>query len=1089
MPSQKERQAQEFLRKQQELQAQRAILQQQINQKIASKQEERRQLAAILSGYNEAQVRAFVTKYHHQSARTRERAARKAGYSSFQEVVNIRRQFDALRQPVSAAEMQKLQSIDRQIERYSRMYYNAMARAEGVPTERAETLAREQGYASAEQRKQAILATQIRQAVEKAEKRGVKSLSPTERVRYEQRDLLASEPKTKRIQKDILIIRQEGDKYWQVPKQYESAEPEIIRQDYQTPLEYQREMTASIQARQKELGADVTPISVKDIGVYEFERGERKKILAPYFTADVTKTAEVKPELAGRLSPEPKPEIEELVKGLSRVGYKEIKVKKGYIEVEREGKKEALALSEAVKVIAPKEKDPFQRLRDIIYGDKPQQAVRVPPAMQVVAKGTTAGTLRPEFTRDVKIPIPDKVGYAQAIKGVKTPTEQVIQLATREETLEAEQAFSKARAKAMKPIIKFEREKIVEPYTSKIPNVWKDLRDAVRVELHGEMGKVRRIQQEIVAGGLGLVSEPIEYVKKHPLELAFLFGAGATVAKGSRAIIGVGKTARYVGIGAGVTYGVTTTVEAGARYLETRDIQESLNVVYKRGTQGLVFWAGAKLVSKPTKIEVLKAKKGGITFKESVKVEKGKITKKQEVDIPTKITEKTIRTKVRGYDRTIKSLGQDDIKRLPLPKDVVIKKIRGEWVILRGIKTAKGYGDYIPVTDVQLPSKQYVTVERGILTLKQTVPSKIRVYSQIPTPFETTGKATIKTEVTKGKEYITVQAEKQIKRYIEPQRYKIKQIDTGISRLTRSRTAKIKEPVATATGIYGEQFKVTKVYYPKPITRDVSVSFGAGIQIPSQRITEIELFGGRKFPIIDIGRAIAVQGIRTPIGLLETKQDIENIATQKPRVMTEQERNKEVRQLPSIAQRPTIEVSQAIESLAKQKPIVDVTPVVKTMRTQTPTIAQLQAQEIRPISQQKLKTKIDLEPELEKKDTIPPSWLDFSIQSAGFKEIPTYDVYAREKGQFMKVNKKPLPRNKALNLGADVVDNTVSATFKLQERGKDKVRDDFMFNKSPKFRKKDGLFIELNKHRIDSLGEFRGITVKGWLAQRGGMRI
>jgi len=108
------------------------------------------------------------------------------------------------------------------------------------------------------------------------------------------------------------------------------------------------------------------------------------------------------------------------------------------------------------------------------------------------------------------------------------------------------------------------------------------------------------------------------------------------------------------------------------------------------------------------------------------------------------------------------------------------------------------------------------------------------------------------------------------------------------------------------------------------------------------------------------------------------------------------------------------------------------------------------------------------------------------------EEDDLFFVKAKSKGKFITLNKKALPRNKALNLGAEAVDNTASATFKLisaREKGKD-VSDDLGFNLMDKFTKRNGTYIEKNKYRIDSMGEIQGITVKGWLAQRRkGLRI
>lgn len=98
-----------------------------------------------------------------------------------------------------------------------------------------------------------------------------------------------------------------------------------------------------------------------------------------------------------------------------------------------------------------------------------------------------------------------------------------------------------------------------------------------------------------------------------------------------------------------------------------------------------------------------------------------------------------------------------------------------------------------------------------------------------------------------------------------------------------------------------------------------------------------------------------------------------------------------------------------------------------------------------------------------------------------------YDVYVKDKGVFIKANTKPLPHNKALNLGAEVTDNTASATFETRPSKRPaKGFDDFMFNDNVKFRKgkKENQWIEKNTYRIDTAGEIKGISAKGWIANR-----
>lgn len=103
-----------------------------------------------------------------------------------------------------------------------------------------------------------------------------------------------------------------------------------------------------------------------------------------------------------------------------------------------------------------------------------------------------------------------------------------------------------------------------------------------------------------------------------------------------------------------------------------------------------------------------------------------------------------------------------------------------------------------------------------------------------------------------------------------------------------------------------------------------------------------------------------------------------------------------------------------------------------------------------------------------------------------------FNVLVREKGKNLKANTKPLTRNRALNLGAEIVDNSAAASFGIKKSKKAAQGfDDLFFFKSNKFRSpktKSKLppkqFIEKRGFRIDSPGELAGITAKGVIANR-----
>lgn len=101
-----------------------------------------------------------------------------------------------------------------------------------------------------------------------------------------------------------------------------------------------------------------------------------------------------------------------------------------------------------------------------------------------------------------------------------------------------------------------------------------------------------------------------------------------------------------------------------------------------------------------------------------------------------------------------------------------------------------------------------------------------------------------------------------------------------------------------------------------------------------------------------------------------------------------------------------------------------------------------------------------------------------------------YVVRAKERGKYITLNKKPLNYEAALSLGARAVDNSAAASFMVR---RDKRKRPVTSRVDPyyglnryKFRqsKRGGSVVEKRRYRIDTPGEVRKITVKGWMAQR-----
>lgn len=90
----------------------------------------------------------------------------------------------------------------------------------------------------------------------------------------------------------------------------------------------------------------------------------------------------------------------------------------------------------------------------------------------------------------------------------------------------------------------------------------------------------------------------------------------------------------------------------------------------------------------------------------------------------------------------------------------------------------------------------------------------------------------------------------------------------------------------------------------------------------------------------------------------------------------------------------------------------------------------------------------------------------------------------------VRVNEKPIPYNKALNVADRYVDETSARTFRLVKVGRKEVVDDSLFFDEYKYRRAKGAskinpksYIEKSLYAIDSAGERREISARGLLAQ------
>ena len=97
----------------------------------------------------------------------------------------------------------------------------------------------------------------------------------------------------------------------------------------------------------------------------------------------------------------------------------------------------------------------------------------------------------------------------------------------------------------------------------------------------------------------------------------------------------------------------------------------------------------------------------------------------------------------------------------------------------------------------------------------------------------------------------------------------------------------------------------------------------------------------------------------------------------------------------------------------------------------------------------------------------------------------------RKADKFIRVRKRVLPRQRAINLGARIADNTTARTFRIKRKGTTTLSDTGRFPLKDKFRGRIGksklppkVFVEKSKFAIDSPGERLGIPFNPLRLQR-----
>ena len=109
-----------------------------------------------------------------------------------------------------------------------------------------------------------------------------------------------------------------------------------------------------------------------------------------------------------------------------------------------------------------------------------------------------------------------------------------------------------------------------------------------------------------------------------------------------------------------------------------------------------------------------------------------------------------------------------------------------------------------------------------------------------------------------------------------------------------------------------------------------------------------------------------------------------------------------------------------------------------------------------------------------------------------------FDVYVKDrfivKGQkkyqerFIKINKKPMDQRNALGYGGTIVDNSAARSFYIKPTKGLVVKPDISISGwdilMDKFYKRNNNFIERTDFAIDTSGEIREISARGWISER-----
>ncbi len=231
--------------------------------------------------------------------------------------------------------------------------------------------------------------------------------------------------------------------------------------------------------------------------------------------------------------------------------------------------------------------------------------------------------------------------------------------------------------------------------------------------------------------------------------------------------------------------------------------------------------------------------------------------------------------------------------------------------------------------------------------------------------------------------------------------------------------------------------------------------------------------------------------------ILKTKQEVVTITKTKtktfPVLKTEQE---VVTVIETLKEIPILKTKQEVVTITKtikdiplkQKQLQKPKPIIQKTEIQTPPIPTKRIEipfikPPRPKPPRPPRPKPPRRPKIKKptrkirRQKLTPSFPTIK------RKLPRISVLVRRKGKFVRIPFGGRDIISAFKRGADVVSRTAAASFKVKKEGK--VVTPSQIPRGFKRSKKDAnILVEINRLRINTLGELREITFKGLAAQR-----